>query len=129
MSNKSIAVYSKALDQQPKSDTASLERKIKATSKPTSPRDKSRDNPRDKSRDIPRDNTRDNPRDIPTRDEVQEFSFSLRDELNVKVQAEVPYTWQKELDNMARDLDVKKLELYRYILGEFLGKVERRNSD
>lgn len=72
-----------------------------------------------------RDNARVMPRDLPTRDEIQEFSFRLRDDLKVKVQAEVPAQWQDELENLARDLKVKKLELYRFILGEFLGKVKR----
>ena len=56
-------------------------------------------------------------------DEIQEFSFRLRDTLKVKVQAEVPHDWQTELDEVARELNVKKLELYRFIYGEFLGKV------
>ena len=59
---------------------------------------------------------------------MQEFSFRLRDELKVKVQAEVPHTWQKELEEVARGMNVKKLELYRFIFGEFLGKVWRKKS-
>ncbi len=78
------------------------------------------------SSDKPRERSRGQSRDIPTRDEIQEFSFRLRDELKVKVQAEVPHRWQKEFAEMARKLDVKKLELYRFILGEFLGKVKRK---
>lgn len=62
----------------------------------------------------------------PTREEIQEFSFRLRDQVKVKVQAEVPYRWQKELDDLARELNVKKLELYRYMIGEFLEKVKRK---
>ena len=62
---------------------------------------------------------------LPTRQEIQHFSFELRDELKVKVQAEVPHHWQTELEELARQLDVKKLELYRFIIGEFLGKIER----
>ncbi|HUV53523.1 MAG TPA: hypothetical protein VMW64_10695 [Dehalococcoidia bacterium] len=81
-----------------------------------------REKPSDKSREKPRSMSPGNP----TRDEIQEFSFSLRDELKVKVQAEVPHSWQKELAEMARKMDVKKLELYRFILGEFLGKVQRK---
>ncbi len=50
----------------------------------------------------------------------------LRDELKVKVQAQVPHAWQKELEEISRKLNVQKLELYRFILGEFLGKVKRR---
>ncbi len=75
-----------------------------------------------------RDKLRGKPRRLPTRDEIQEFSFQLRDELKVKVQAEVPHHWQKELEGIARKLDVKKLELYRFLLGEFLGKVQRHNA-
>lgn len=81
------------------------------------------------SRGKPRESAREKPRDLPTRDEVQEFSFRLRDELKVKVQAEVPHAWQAELEALARALNVRKLELYRFILGEFLGKVKRRAPD
>lgn len=83
---------------------------------------------RDTSRDIASENPRGNARALPSRDEIQEFSFHLRDALKVKVQAEVPHEWQDELEDMARQLDVKKLELYRFIIGEFLGKVERKTS-
>ena len=79
---------------------------------------------REMSSEKPREELRGTSRDIPSRDEIQKFSFSLRDELKVKVQAEVPHQWQDELDRMARKLNVKKLELYRYILGDFLGKVK-----
>lgn len=72
-------------------------------------------------REIPRGSSR----DLPTRDEVQEFSFRMRDELKVKVQAEVPHHWRAELEQAAREMNVKKLELYRFIIGEFLGKVRR----
>jgi hypothetical protein len=94
----------------------------KVTQKSTRVLEPSSDLPRTR----PRDNSRGKPRDLPTRDEIQEFSFRLRDKLKVKVQAEVPHGWQKELEEMARKLDVKKLELYRFILGEFLGKVRRK---
>ncbi len=95
----------------------------KGTRKPARALEPSREKPSDKSR----GKLRGKSRDLPTRDEIQEFSFSLRDELKVKVQAEVPYKWQKELEEMAHKLDVKKLELYRFILGEFLGKVKQRD--
>jgi len=85
---------------------------------------------RDKSREISSETPREKSRGLPDREEIQEFSFRLRDELKlkVKVQAEVPYQWQDELEEMARKLDVKKLELYRFILGEFLGKVKRKKD-
>ncbi|MBM3302934.1 MAG: hypothetical protein FJY85_23685, partial [Deltaproteobacteria bacterium] len=44
------------------------------------------------------------------------------------VQAEVPHHWQAEFDEIARKLDVRKLELYRFVLGEFLGKVQRKGK-
>lgn len=80
---------------------------------------------RNQPRDIPLDNFRGKSRDLPSRDAIQEFSFQLRDELKVKVQAEVPYGWQTELEEIARGLRVKKLELYRFIIGEFLGKLKQ----
>jgi len=98
------------------------------TSNPTSSSTSVRDGSRDMVRNKPRAKSRKQSRNLPTRDEIQEFSFRLRDELKVKVQAEVPHTWQKELDTVARRLDVKKLELYRFILGEFLGKVNQGES-
>ena len=93
----------------------------KVTRKPTRALEISRGLSRDKARKPSRGKSH----DLPTRDAIQEFSFRLRDELKVKVQAEVPHTWQKEFAEMARKLDVKKLELYRFILGEYLGKVKR----
>ena len=96
----------------------------KVTPKSTRPRGSTRRNPRELSRRQPHEDSA-----LPTRNEIQEFSFKLRDELKVKVQAEVPPAWQKELDDMAHDLGVKKLELYRYILGEFLGKVKRQSPN
>lgn len=100
----------------------------KITSKVTQKTTQSRNKSRNPSSDSSRDKLRRKSRDLLTRDEIQEFSFRLRDELKVKVQAEVPHQWQKELEEVARQLDVKKLELYRYILGEFLGKVKRKQS-
>lgn len=98
----------------------------KATPKVTQKTTQSRSKSRIVSSGKLRDKSRKKSRDLPTRDEIQEFSFRLRDELKVKVQAEVPHQWQKELEEVARQLDVKKLELYRFILGEFLGKVRRK---
>jgi hypothetical protein len=83
----------------------------------------------DTPRELPREKRREALRELPTRDEIQEFSFRLRDELKVKVQAEVPHEWQDEFEDIARRLKVKKLELYRFILGEFLGKVQRRKTN
>ena len=122
MSNKDIEVYSKALKRKEK------EKKTDLTRKSTQERDLSRGRSLEQSRHVSLDESRRNSRDIPTRDEIQEFSFRLRDTLKVKVQAEVPYEWQGELDEIARELNVKKLELYRFIYGEFLGKVREKDS-
>jgi membrane-bound lytic murein transglycosylase B len=80
---------------------------------------------RDKPRKVSSDNPRDKSRQYPSRNEIQEFSFRLRDQVKVKVQSEVPLKWQKELEEIAHQLNVKKLELYRFMIGEFLGKVKR----
>ncbi|MFC1960020.1 hypothetical protein ACFLYO_04875 [Chloroflexota bacterium] len=145
MSNKGVAVYAEALKREQEiveetSDTSNgtLKATRKVTPKRDQPREKANKTSREKTRDGKRKQSRDGTREIvsdtpemvakylPTRDEIQEFSFQLRDELKVKVQAEVPHLWQKELEETSRELNVKKLELYRYIIGEFLGKVERK---
>ena len=124
MSNRAITVYAAAMKrkQEDEEKSTSKEPMSTLTRKPTHARDPSRTT----SRATPRVPSRGIPRQSPTRNEIQEFSFSLRDELKVKVQAEVPHHWQAEFDELARKLNVKKLELYRFILGEFLGKVQRR---
>jgi hypothetical protein len=113
MSNKTISIYSDALKRKENEEKATSTQE--STPKITWIRETSSDNPRDSSRGLSRGS--------PTRDEIQEFSFRLRDDLKVKVQAEVPHAWQKELEQIALHLDVKKLELYRFIIGKFLEKV------
>ena len=109
MSNKTISVYSEALKRHD----------IEEKKNPTRESTPNTTQIRKPSSDTPRENSRGRP----TRDDVQEFSFRLRDELKVKVQAEVPHGWQKELEEIAREMDVKKLELYRFIIGKFLNNV------
>lgn len=109
-------------------ETATREGTPKVTRKSTRPSTTSRDNPRHVTRKPSREKSRESARTLPTRDEIQEFSFRLRDELRVKVQAEVPPAWQEELEEVARELRVKKMELYRFIIGEFLGKVKRKGT-
>src|SRR5688572_9841374 len=105
MSNKTISVYADALKRQ------ETEAKADPTRENTSQITWVRETSSDMSLDQARKNPRDSSGSQPTRDEIQGFSFRLRDELKVKVQAEVPYRWQKELEEIARELDVKKLEL------------------
>jgi hypothetical protein len=120
MSNRAVSVYAEALKRKEDEDQENPPRDV--TQKTTWERDRSSD----LSRIMTREPSREKSREYPTRNEIQEFSFRLRDELKVKVQAEVPHPWQKELEDIARQLNVKKLELYRFILGEFLGKVKRK---
>lgn len=122
VSHMSVYEQLNQLNNRPQVTAVSPKPTSETTPKPTSPREVSSD----KSRQKPRSSNREATDSLPTRDEIQEFSFRLRDELKVKVQAEVPHRWQKELEDVARQLNVKKLELYRFILGEFLGKVKRR---
>jgi hypothetical protein len=138
MSNKAMSIYAEALKRRQKeegqrvTENKKSETAPKVTRKSTQTRDTSRDTSRAVLRDTLRSDAREKPRgkprDLPTRDEIQEFSFRLRDELKVKVQAEVPHQWQKELEEVARELNVKKLELYRFVIGEFLDKVKRKQS-
>ena len=130
MSNRAMSVYAEALKRKQEEETkrASKTATSKVTRKPTRVRDNPRGTSRDNSSDNSRAKSRGESRGLPTREEIQEFGFRLRDELRVKVQAEVPHHWQKDFADIARDLNVKKLELYRFILGEFLGKVRRKGS-
>ena len=77
----------------------------------------------------PRKPLRKSKRNAPTRNEVQEFNFILRDEWMEKVQVGVPKPWKTELEDMARKINVNRTELYRYIIGEYLGKVERGGGE
>lgn len=128
MSNRAVSVYAEAMKRQQdaekvKSPTpASRKEKEVHEATPRATREPTRVS------DISRERSRGIPRDLPTREEIQGFSFSLRDELKVKVQAEVPHRWQDELEEIALKLKVKKLELYRFIIGEFLGKVQRKDQ-
>ena len=142
MSNKSITVYAEALkrqqqETQPKATEPST---LKVTQVSTQARDNALDSLLDNSSDNARGNlhthvghksrahSRIRLSNYPSRDEIQEFTFRLRDEVKVKVQAEVPIHWQEELYEIASEINVKKLELYRFIIGEFLRKVKRKGN-
>lgn len=132
MSNKQVEVYAEALRRQREEEkdnglrTQDSSPQQENTQKDTLNLTRKRDKPHHISSEISRIKSRETLSELPTRDEIQEFSFRLRDSLKVKVQAEVPHEWQDELEEVARKLDVKKLELYRFIIGQFLGKVKRK---
>jgi hypothetical protein len=77
------------------------------------------------SRDLPRGNSR----NLPTRHDIQYFNFDLKvnDQLKAtaKAQADLPLEWIEELESLTQSMKVGKLELYRFIFGQFLGKVEK----
>jgi hypothetical protein len=65
---------------------------------------------------------------MPSKDEVEEFNWKLRRERFQKFTTDIPSSWLKELNDMAYEMDVKKIELYRYMIAEFLWKVKRRKT-
>ena len=123
-----MGVYDQ-LSQLNKDKEATVPQDTSVTSKHTQQATAPRERSSDEARENIRERRRKKARELPARDEIQEFSFRLRDELKVKVQAEVPHQWQKDLEKIARELNVKRLELYRFILGEFLGKVKRKQTE
>ena len=126
MSNKAASVYAEAMKQNQTTRKTTSKPTGKTTGKATSANTQPRPQVSDKSREVTRSRSRKQVRQLPTRDEVQELSFRLRDSLNVKAQAEIPHEWQQELNGIAHDMNVRKLELYRFIYAEFLGKVARK---
>ena len=61
---------------------------------------------------------------LPSAEEIEACSFRLRKTNKVRVNADVPEDWQKELADLAYQLGVGKYELNMYILGVFLGKID-----
>ncbi len=61
----------------------------------------------------------------PTKEEMEEFNWRLRNEPIQKFTTELPAQWMEDMKDIAYRTGVKKLELYRFIIGEFLGKVKR----
>lgn len=106
-----------------------------STSKFAQPRTHASDNVRKDSREETRNTVSEQPPEhrstpllvLPTRNEIEELTFQLRHTLKVKVQAEIPPDWQDQLDQIANQLKIGKLELYRFIIAEFLGKVKRKS--
>ena len=125
MSNKKISVYADAIKNQ-KEDAQ------KVTQDSTQKITHTRDHSREKKREIPRKSSRINSRDLNdinmTREEIQEFTFHMRDVVKVKMQLEVPPEWREELKEIAFQLNVGKLELYRIIIGRFLGKTPKQSQ-
>ena len=60
---------------------------------------------------------------------VEELAFRLRKATKSKFNTEIPDEWKKEIDDLAHNLGVGKYDLGMYIIGSFLGKVEREGGN
>ncbi|MBX3082090.1 MAG: hypothetical protein KF716_10690 [Anaerolineae bacterium] len=65
---------------------------------------------------------------LPTAEEIEMMTFSLRKERKGKVNTTIAETWKEELDAIAFELKVGKYELLEYVIGSFLGKVGKKES-
>ncbi len=64
------------------------------------------------------------PTNIPTKQQLEEFSFKYRNLSTKNLNMELPKEWMKEVSNIANKMEIKKVLIYRYIIGQFLGKVK-----
>lgn len=60
---------------------------------------------------------------LPTADEVEEMVFRLRKEPKIRINADFPEDWKKELDEYAHTASVGKYHLVMYAVGKMLGKI------
>ncbi len=61
-------------------------------------------------------------------DDVELLDFELRKVRKFRVNADIPEDWKEELDSLAFKLKVGKYELLTFVIGQFLGKVKRRDQ-
>lgn len=59
----------------------------------------------------------------PSLQTVEELSFRVRKEPMVRVSADIPEKWKKQLDLEAVKLGIKKYDLLKYIVAQYLGEV------
>lgn len=64
------------------------------------------------------------PTNIPTKKDLEEFSFKYRNLSTKNLNMELPKEWMREVNNIANKMEIKKVLIYRYIIGKFLGKVK-----
>ena len=60
---------------------------------------------------------------LPSADAVEEMVFRLRKEPKIRINADFPEDWKKELDEYAHQAGVGKYHLVMYAVGKMLGKV------
>ncbi len=61
-------------------------------------------------------------------DDVELLDFELRKIRKFRVNADIPEDWKEELDSLAFRLKVGKYELLTFVIGQFLGKVKRKDQ-
>lgn len=61
---------------------------------------------------------------LPSKEVIEEFYFHTRNLPTKKENIELPFEWMKELREIGIKKGLKKVELHRYIYGQFLGKVK-----
>ena len=125
MPTRPVSIYAEALRRQEQEGTDDRGSRPAASGVARST-GRRRGRPRGTTRSAVRDRARTVPTVLPSKARIEEFSFALRNEPAAKVQAVVPQAWQQELGEIAQALRVEKLQLYRFILGEFLGKVRHK---
>ena len=67
-------------------------------------------------------------RRLPSTEEVEDLSYTLRKIPKTRVNADVPQEWKDQLDDIAYQLRVGKYELMLYVIGEFLGQTKQNKA-
>ena len=65
---------------------------------------------------------------LPSTEEVEDLSYTLRKIPKIRVNADVPPDWKDQLDEIAYQLRVGKYELMLYVIGQFLGQAKRNKA-
>ena len=63
---------------------------------------------------------------IPTKQEIEQYLFQYRELPTDNKNMEIPREWLQEITRISKEMDLKaEVQLYRYIIGQFLGKVRK----
>lgn len=107
---------------------------IEPVKKPNVSQGKSEDKVKDLNKDLDKDLNKDVKQDskkrvntgshnLPTADEVEEAVFRFRKESKIRINADFPENWKKELDEYAYQAGVGKYHLVMFAVGKMLGKI------
>jgi len=89
-------------------------------------KDLNKDSDKDLNKDAKQDvkqETQTRSHNLPTADEVEEMVFRLRKEPKIRINADFPEEWKKELDEYAHTASVGKYHLVMFAVGKMLGKI------